>query len=244
MPVEHRGQDVPRILLLPPSCCGVGYFRPLGKELTRRGIATRTVELPMHGRRWREDPLVDAHAAVADITAQVGLHEVDLVYGESMGAYLGLLLMNGAEPTRTAPPLVAASNRPPVDRVDINVAAVTSLETAQRAFADLGGEVPVGIVNLAATPERTFALLRGDIALSQSLIEATRPLRTIGPITVVRGTEDTSAGDLSRWSLHATGDVSVHHVRGGHLISSANPSEIADIVVTTLRFHHRDSGAA
>ena len=46
------------------------------------------VELPGHGRRYRQQAITRAELAVRDIIDQLG-EPVDVIYGESLGAYIG-----------------------------------------------------------------------------------------------------------------------------------------------------------
>ncbi|MFI2432676.1 alpha/beta fold hydrolase [Streptomyces sp. NPDC018693] len=106
---EHRPVGV----IVPPSCCGVGYFRPLRRALGDR-IEFRPVDLPGHGRRFEKPCLVTADAAVRDAAGQLG-RPVDAVYGGSLGAYVALAV--AATPRQPRPPLLfAASDSPPPAR--------------------------------------------------------------------------------------------------------------------------------
>src|SRR5215467_12180084 len=97
----------PSVVFIPPSCCGAGYFRRLRRTLANR-VDFRAVELPGHGRRFAEPLVTQAEIVVADLAGMLG-GRVDAVYGESLGAYIGLALVGMLDQGRP-PLLLAAAN--------------------------------------------------------------------------------------------------------------------------------------
>lgn len=227
MTQEHR----PVVAFVPPSCCGVGYFRPLRRALGDR-IEFRPVELPGHGRRFEEPCLVTADAAVRDAVGQLG-GPVDAVYGESLGAYVALAV--AATLRQPRPPLLfAVSNSPPSVREPLDTAEVTSIESAVAVLTGMGGEIPAELVADPVLAAGAFPLIRDDLRLADSFVAGHRDTRSPGDIRVVAGLNDTASSDLTAWSRHTEAGCTVLRLPGGHLLSAANPSGVAEAVLDAL----------
>ncbi|MFD1118058.1 thioesterase II family protein [Sphaerisporangium aureirubrum] len=242
-------RDRPVVALIPPSCCGAGYFRGLRRALGDR-VDARVAELPGHGRRHAEPPLTAAALAVRDVAgrlsgAAIGIERpsgaavgerpsgvaVDAVYGESLGAYLGLALA-GVFPR--VPLLLVASNSPPSARPPAPEGGAVTLEAAVAALTGMGAEISGQVL---ADPElggRTRAMIFGDLRLSWSAIEATRTARVAADVHVLAGTGDRAAVALEGWAAHTTGRCEVSRIPGGHLLSAENPEGVARWMVRAL----------
>ncbi|GGX41715.1 thioesterase II family protein [Streptomyces noursei] len=226
-----RNSARPTVALIPPSCCGAGYFRRVRRLLGGR-IDVLPVELPGHGRRYREERLTDAALAVPDVVAQLR-GPVDVLYGESLGAYIGLLAVAALAPARQ-PLLIAASNSPPSTHPDITVEDVSSLESAAAALTAAGGEIPEEILTEPALARSAYPLIRDDLCLSQSFIEATRTTTVATDIVVLGGTDDASLVRLDAWAAHTTGSCEVVQLPGRHLLSAENPAGVAAAILRSL----------
>ncbi|WP_190137672.1 thioesterase II family protein [Streptomyces longispororuber] len=224
-------QARPVVAFIPPSCCGAGYFRRLRRELGDR-VDVRALELPSHGRRYRETPLTDAAAAVADLAARVDT-PLDALYGESLGAYLALGLADVLAQTRP-PLLLAASNSPPSVRERIDPGAVDSVESAVAALRAMGGEIPPEVVSDPALAESAYPLIRADLLLAQSCIDLVRDSAAAGDLTVLAGADDTALTRMESWAEHTRGRCEVASLPGGHLLSATNPAGVAARVLEAL----------
>ncbi|HWM04086.1 MAG TPA: alpha/beta fold hydrolase [Actinophytocola sp.] len=228
MPQHKAG---PVVAFIPPSCAGAGYFRPLRRVLGER-VDFRAVELPGHGRRYREDPLTVARDAARDVADRLG-GPVDAIYGESLGAYVGLAVTALLDQPRP-PLLLAAANSPPSVRERIRTEDADSIESAVAMLAAMGGQIPTAVVDDPELARQAFPLMRADLHLSQSFIERTRELRVAGDIHVLGGTADTALCRLESWADHTTGHCSVNRLPGGHLLSATNPTGVAEVVLRSL----------
>jgi surfactin synthase thioesterase subunit len=221
----------PVVAFLPPACCGAGYFSPLRRAFGSR-IEFLAVERPGLGRRYREPALTEAAAGAADVVSRLGVH-VDAIYGESLGAYLGLAV--AARLSQSWPPLlIVASNCPPSVRGRIDTSQVQSIQAAIAAMRTLGGEIPVEVIDHPELADQAFRVIRDDLDLSQSLIGALRETRIAGNIQVICGDDDPAATQPEWWGAHTTGSCRVVRLPGGHLLSRANPSGVADAVLSSL----------
>jgi surfactin synthase thioesterase subunit len=215
----------PVVAFIPPSCCGAGYFRRLRRAVAGR-IDFRAVELPGHGRRYQEPRSTQASTAVLDIAGQIG-GWVDAIYGESLGAYVGLAVAGMLEQPRP-PLLIAASNSPPSVRPRIRTEDIGSIETAVATLTAMGGQIPEELLSDRDLAEHVYPMIRDDLYLSQSFIEATQELRVAGDIQVLGGLDDTALVGLSAWAGHTAGRCQVTRLPGGHLLSETNPSGVAE----------------
>jgi len=227
-----RANEVrPVVAFIPPSCCGAGHFRRVLRELGDL-VDCRVVELPGHGRRYVEPFLVDAELAVRDVAERIG-RPVDAVYGESLGAYLGLQVVatiDQAEPVL----LFAASNSPPSTRVPVAFHDVSSIEAAVAEFGELGGQVSSEVLRDPVLAEHAFPLIRSDLYLSWSLLALVRDTVTAGDIQVVGGQGDTGLTGLESWQAHAKGRCEIVRLPGGHLLSLDNPAGVAGMILRVL----------
>ncbi|MFC7830964.1 thioesterase II family protein [Streptomyces sp. NPDC057375] len=221
----------PTVAFIPPSCCGAGYFSRVRRLLGAR-IDVLPVELPGHGRRYEEACLTDAHSTVADVAAQLD-RPVDAIYGESLGAYIGLLSVAVIDGDRQ-PLLIVASNSPPSVHPDTTAEDVDSLQSAVAALRAMGGEIPESVLTEPALARRAYPLIRDDLRLSRAFVEATRTIKVATDIVVLGGTDDTALIELDAWSAHTTGSCEVTRLPGGHLLSAANPAGVAAAVLRTL----------
>lgn len=221
---------LPAVALVPPACCGAGYFRRLRRALGTE-VEIHGVELPGRGRRYREPALTSAEQALRDVRAQVP-HSVGAVYGESLGAYIGLALLaeRGAGTC-----LIAASNPAPRTRDDIDFAGIDSPEGAAAILSRLGGDLPAELGSDPAVAAQAHEMIRSDLLLSQGFIDLTRQLVVDGDVRVLAGSDDGGMQQPDYWHRHTRGSCSTVRITGPHLLSGANPRGVADAVLAMLR---------
>ena len=224
----------PVVVLIPPSCCGAGYFHRLRRALGDR-VDARAVELPGHGRRYAEPPVTQAARAVRDVADRLP-PTVDALYGESLGAYVALAV---AAALPRPPLLLAAANPPPSARAhkippaQVRVAA-NALADAIAALTAMGAQIPAEVLADPALAEQAGAVIRADLRLSWSMIDATRATTMAADIQVLAGTEDPTATTLDSWAAHTTGRCTVSRIPGGHLLSGTNPAGVARWIARAL----------
>lgn len=231
MTYATQGTSRPVVAFLPPACCGAGYFRPLRRALGDQ-VEFLAAELPGRGRRYREPAITQAGAAVADITARLD-SRLDAIYGESLGAYLGLAVAAALRQSRP-PLLIAASNSPPSARERTAASQVLTIDDAIAAMRALGGEIPAEIADHPELADQAFGVIRDDLFLSQSLIASARGARTAGDIQVIGGAGDAGLVQLESWASHAEGSCRVSLIPGGHLLSRDNPPAVAKAILAAL----------
>ncbi|TRV72016.1 alpha/beta fold hydrolase [Streptomyces sp. 130] len=244
----------PVIVLVPPSCCGAGYFHRLRRALPA-GIDVVALELPGHGRRHAQEFVTSAPAVVADALARLD-GRVDVVYGESLGAYVGLALAAALGGQRR-PALVAASNVPPGLQRVVSAEDVASPRAAAATLASMGGAIPGEVLDDPRLLAGAFPMIRADLLLSRSFVELVATTTVPGDVTVVAGEDDRSLTGLrpgakrpdpdgthrapslaypalAGWARHTTGRCGVELLPGGHLLSESNPSGVAGVLLSAL----------
>ncbi|WP_405783778.1 thioesterase II family protein [Streptomyces sp. NBC_00859] len=216
---------------MPPSCCGAGYFRRLRRALPEE-IDVLALELPGHGRRYAEPYLTSASAVVADALARIE-GPVDIIYGESLGAYVGLALVAALSEGRR-PALVAASNVPPARQREVSAADVATSQAAVATFTSMGGAIASEVLTDPHLAAGAFPMIRSDLLLSRSFVECVRTTSVPGNVTVLAGDRDNSLSGLHTWAAHTTGRCSVEVLPGDHLLAGSNPSGVADALLSVL----------
>src|SRR5207249_5883709 len=112
-------------------------------------------------------PLVtQAETVVTELAGRLGGH-VDAVYGESLGAYIGLALAGVLDQPRP-PLLLAAANSPPSVRDRIRLEHTGSLATAAATLAAMGGQIPAEVLSDQDLAGSAYPMIRADLFLSQS----------------------------------------------------------------------------
>lgn len=234
----------PKIVLFAPAGCGVGYLRPLVRALSARGATPLPLERPGHGRRWAEPPATSDAAVLAAVDTAV-LATADVVYGESMGAYLGLLgcaLLRQLSAPASQQRLVVCSNLAPSSRAPIAPPETGTALAVTAAFTAMGGQLPAEL-DPATVGERTVTRLGAEVELSRSLLERTRHASVDLPITAIRGREDANVSSGTAWRCHTTAALTCHTVPGPHLLSAHAPGAIAELILTGHRDRDRGWGA-
>jgi surfactin synthase thioesterase subunit len=221
----------PSVLFIPPSCCGAGYFRKVRRALADR-VDFRAVELPGHGRRFAEPLVTQAETVVLEIAGQLG-GPIAAVYGESLGAYIGLAVVDVLD-QRRPPLLLAASNSPPSVQDRIRLEDIGSIETAAATLAAMGGQIPAEVLSNQDIAEHVYPMIRADLCLSQSFLDSTRALTVAADIHVLGGVDDPALTGLHHWARHSAGRCEVTRLPGGHLLSETNPAGVAGLIERAL----------
>lgn len=226
----HRGRTP--LVLLHHSGGSAASFRSLRRELPER-IDVRALELPGHGRKWREDLLTSAPAAVDALAEEVRGLGSPVILGESLGAYLAVGL---AAAVGDCPLVIAVSNSPLATRRHfLPFPAADCSDQEVLHVAERFGALPQEIWEDPDLAARSARILRADFQLSESAIAHYGPLVVGARLRVVAGTADsTLEGELADWRRSTTSAVDVDRLKGGHLLSAEAPRELAQVVVAAL----------
>lgn len=166
---------------------------------------------------------------MADLDARIGA-DVDVIYGESLGAYLGLAVLSSRDRGADGVVLVAASNSPPSVRSGDIPADLSTGERVVAALRAMGGEVPPEVLADTDEARDAVALIRDDLRLSRSLATHLHGIRVAADIVVLVGRSDPTVHRPASWAVHTSGACTVESLQGGHLLSAGNPAAVADAV--------------
>lgn len=179
------------------------------------------LELPGHGRRWRDPLLTTVDDAVDDLARAVaGLPGPFAVFGHSVGAYLGLALVARLEADGDArcTTLFASANAAPVgvkppEKSPLLLTDEEMFELAGRT----GGVIPPQVRAHRLLRKRAADLLRADFALSASCVDELRATVVRAGIVVCCGSSDVfTDAELTQWSASSAAPAEVLRFPGGH----------------------------
>jgi surfactin synthase thioesterase subunit len=203
-------------------------------------------ELPGRGRRWREGLLTRMDEAVEDLAG--ALRPVPgpfAIFGHSLGAYLGLALAHRLEErdddrcaTLFASAIAAPLRLPlPTERSPLLATDEEILAVATRN----GGLFSLQVLDNPQLRMRTANLLRADLSLSYSFLQASRDTMTKADVVVCCGDQDVFPdSDLSDWHLSTTGETAVLRFPGRHFYLESQAAALADAIARHIRagFRH------
>lgn len=220
-------------------------FKPLERSLQREGTFNRplrfaAVELPGRGRRSCETLFTDVRHVLDDLADRCRpfAHEDFIVLGHSMGAYLGLLLLDLIG-DRWCKGLVAMSNAAPsCARPMLQTSALTADDHAILAVAERFGGLPPAILADPVLRARTLGVLRADLAVCDSILERGIPAVKVD-IQVMIGSEDVyHPDDISPWTAASHGNTTFHDVPGGHFFVQHHPDVVRGVLISDVMRSH------
>lgn len=192
------------------------------------------IELPGRGKRIHENLLKDFDRAAEDIYNQI-ISNVNtkpfLIYGHSMGAYLGLRVSSMLQNTGKAPGyLIVSGNAGP--GCDMNKAGQIYL-LQEKDFIEklisLGG-IPEEIINDKEIFKFFEPIIRADFEIIEknSLME----FASIEcPIYALMGSQEKHVGQISNWSRFTESDFEFEILEGGHFFIHQHATRIADVLI-------------
>ncbi|MEV4224408.1 alpha/beta fold hydrolase [Nonomuraea sp. NPDC049725] len=216
VPIAARDDAPARLFCLPYAGGSAAGFRAWSSLAARLDLDIQAVELPGHGRRIGEPPVLDPDEMARVVGAAVD--RPYLVFGHSLGARLGfelcrrLRVRGHGEPERL---FVSGTPGPRLPRVGRGDSRLPEPEFAARV-SGMGG-TPAAIL---ADPELRalfLPVIRADFALGDAYeYVGDAPLNC--PITAFAGSADPEASpeQVGAWRAETTGDFRLHVVDGDH----------------------------
>jgi external thioesterase TEII len=189
------------------------------------------LELPGRGRRAGEPLLNEFGAAVRDIYEQLTRRLTSpafLIYGHSMGAYLGLAVANLLVKAGIPPAyLIVSGNAGPKARDDEKVYLLDRVAFIQK-LEKLGG-VSREIVEDEELFDYFEPILRADFEIVERN-DLTNEQAVSIPLYAMMGSQEEEAGEIENWSNFSRTDFKFEIMEGDHFFIYKHPQRIATII--------------
>ncbi|MGV4985727.1 thioesterase II family protein [Streptomyces sp. NRAIS4] len=203
------------------------------------------LDLPGHGRRWRDTPMTAADDAVDWLVEALASVDGEFgILGHSLGAYLGLALAARLEETEgesRCSTLFASAIAGPLSA---ELPTLGPLPTTDRDLFEIAAKSGIGLPDYVLGHDqqhaRTADLLRADLSLSETFLRKQRRTVTEADIIVCCGTEDIfSVEQLEQWRLNSTESTQIFRIPGGRSYLESDVSELTQIIEQQLAFRGR-----
>lgn len=243
--VGRRARPRIRVFCLPWAGVGSAVYRRWPSAFAD-DVEVLPVQLPGRGWRVGEPPLRDLHE-LADRVTEAILPLSDrpfVIFGHSMGSWLGLLASERLEAAARAPVALLASGRqgpasgallPPMSHLDDDA----FLHEMQTRYAAIPHEV-------RSDPELlslVLPALRADIEAMESYHH--RPgVKISSPIIAMGGDDDpvVPLRHLVTWADETTGPFEMHSMPGGHFHIEIDPEPVWALIRTATAAVSSGSG--
>ncbi|KJS32400.1 MAG: hypothetical protein VR64_06605 [Desulfatitalea sp. BRH_c12] len=220
------------LLFCLPFAGGSSYSYRDFQRHANDSVRIAALDLPGRGRRFSDPLLTNLHDMADDVFEQIRsrLHSPYAIYGHSMGACIGYLLIKRIIRERCPLPrhfFVSSRQSPSVQGKEKNwhlLPRADFLDIVKR-FEGISTEV-IENQELMALFE---PVLRADFqALSSYRYEKSAPFDI--PITVMRGSdENVGRADALRWQEETTQTISFLEFKGGHFFIFRHAAHIIEI---------------
>ncbi len=231
--VGRRADPRVRVFCFPWAGVGSAVYRRW-PDAFDGDVEVLPIQLPGRGWRFGEPPLRDLNA-LADQVTEVVTPLCDrpfVIFGHSMGSWLGLLVGARLERAGLVPEALLASGRqgpasgallPPMSHMDDD----TFLREMQARYAGIPAEVQ-GDPELLSL---VLPALRADIEAMESYRH--RPGAKLScPVTAIGGEDDpmVPVRHLVTWADETTGPFAMHTTPGGHFHLETHPQPVWDLI--------------
>ncbi len=215
-----------------PFAGGSSYSYREFKRYTDEFVSIAAIDLPGRGRRFPEPLLTSLHDMADDVFDQIRgrLNGAYAIYGHSLGACIGYLLVKRIIRERCPPPLhlfVSGREGPSVQgkEKDRHLLPQADFIEILKRFEGTTREV----LENQEMMELFEPVLRADFqALDTYTYEKSEPFDV--PITVMRGSDESlMRADALRWQDETTRKISLLEFSGGHFFIFRHAAQIGRV---------------
>jgi external thioesterase TEII len=200
--------------------------------MLKQNFDTHPLELPGRGRRFSDPLLKQADAAIDDLLKQI-LDKMDpladiVIYGHSMGASLGLQIVDQLEKLGHSPKAFIASGNPgPGIKDNKNRYLMPHVEFVKE-LRKLGG-VPEELFENEELFELFEPMLRSDFELlEKEELSLESPVST--PIVALMGSTEEKVEAIENWSKFTQGEFKSLVLEGDHFFIHDHPDKLAEVI--------------
>lgn len=198
-----------------------------------KGQEVIPLELPGHGRRIQERLLQDFDLAATDLFNQILTKLNDapfIIYGHSMGAYLGLRVSNMLERVgRPAAYLIVSGNAGPgMEPKRSSKRYLLRKEAFIEELRALGG-VPEEVFQDPELFDFFEPILRADFQIAEMNTLADEP-PVAAPLYALMGSEEENVDRLVNWGRFTRSDFGFEILEGNHFFIHRHSSRMAEIL--------------
>lgn len=189
------------------------------------------LELPGRGGRTEEHLLTDFDQAAVDCCQQIVARLKSLqyvIYGHSMGAYLGLRITGMMEKRRRPPAYLIVSGNPGPGIDAEKQRHLLGREEFIEELKKLGG-VPQEVIEHEELLEFILPTLRADFEVAgRNGMELEPPVNT--PIHALMGDNEEYVEEISNWGRFTRGRFDYETMQGGHFFIFDHPARLAETI--------------
>lgn len=187
------------------------------------------LELPGRGRRVNEDLLYDFELAAQDLCNQIVCKlssDKFIIYGHSLGAYLGLRVCGMLEEKKYFPTALVVSGSPGPGVIEYKSRYELKDEDFLKVIKDLGG-VTDDFFKSKELLDFFLPIIRADFFLAENSF-ITQIVNT--PIHAIMGNEEEDCDKLHNWINYTTSKVKLEILVGNHFFIFQHYRRIAEII--------------
>ncbi|RAJ72781.1 surfactin synthase thioesterase subunit [Chitinophaga dinghuensis] len=188
-------------------------------------------ELPGRGRRVAEELLPDFEHAADDMYALISkkiTSEDYIIYGHSLGAYLGFRVSQKLEQEGRAPAYLLVSGNPGPGAVEIKNRYLMEATEFIRELKLLGG-IPKEFLESEELMEFFDPILRADFKIAeQHRLENSAPVNI--PMYAMMGSEEEGVDKIENWGRFTTAAFKTEIFTGDHFFIQHHPQRLAEII--------------
>ncbi|MBB6127422.1 thioesterase II family protein [Mucilaginibacter lappiensis] len=189
------------------------------------------LELPGRGKRIQEDLLTDFEAAAQDcfdgIMSSVKQSQF-LIYGHSLGAYLGLRVSNMLSKAGKSPLTLIVSGNPGPGLKNDKLRHSLNYEEFVKELDDLGG-VSKEVLENKDLINFYEPILRADFKIAEiNDIASEAPVDI--PLFAMMGNKERKVNHISNWARFTRSEFNYSVLEGGHFFINHYPKYISQII--------------
>jgi external thioesterase TEII len=195
-----------------------------------------SLELPGRGKRHGENLLYNKSDAIADYILQIKRFrnkEPYMIYGHSMGATLGLSVVNVLEESGDSPLALIVSGNPGP--------GVNKSEEVKSRYQMNDVDFKIELKKLGGLPDEVLEnddlynffspILRADFELLEKDEFYEQNIKINTHVYAIMGDEERTAENISNWKNYTAGNFNSKILSGNHFFIYKHPKELTDIIL-------------